>query len=423
MKITAGEQKYKNPTFGYNKSLNKEVIVTLSKIPSDLNKKLLQLNVLCNRTEDLIDIQNKNNILEAEKNPLINLFLNMKIALISELDYHFPFLKYSEKESAHYAEESNIKSEKWKLEISEFIKPKQNEVVPKNLEPAFLFFKIKPNKSSPKGIESIPGREKLKQEILNKIINPLKNPEKALQDKMDYGFDVPKSILLSGPDGCKKGLIAEAIAREAKLPYYKINIDHTSINPNENNITQPEALIQLLSEHSQETGKPCVLNIDGFNNLFPNKNSEEYLLLPTERNVERLMKVIKKTKDIIIVSTIEKLDQGSRIDNFVKHGFDSLLEVGLPDKQAIITNLKHNLKPKRKGQKLLSSEEDLSAIADTIKKAGFTDKDIKILSDEAALMAKENGSEISKEYYLKAIKQNSGSNLSTQTRRTIGFSD
>lgn len=422
MKITTVEQKHKNPAFGYNQGLNKEVIKTLSQIPSDLNKKLLQLNVLCNKTEDLIDFQNKNNILKAEKNPLINLFLNIKMALTSELDYHFPSLKYSEIESTHYAKENNIEIENWKLEISKLIKPEQDEIT-KNLDQTFLLFHIKPNESSPKGIESIPGRANLKQEILDKIINPLKNPDNAKLIESNYGIKTPKSILLTGPDGCNKGLIAEAIAREADLPYYKINIDHTNINPNEGNITQPEAIIEILSNISKKDGKPCVLNLYGFNNLFPKKNSEEYLLPQSERNIERLMETIKNTKDIIIISTIEKLDQGSRIDSIVKHGFDSLLEVGLPDKQAIITNLKHDLEPKQKGQELFNSEKDLSIIADTIKKIGFTDKDIKILSNDAALIAKEKSMEISKQHYLEAIKQASDLISSKQTRRVIGFSD
>lgn len=422
MKIIVGEQKHKNPAFGYNKGLNKEVITTLSQIPSDLNKKLLQLNVLCNKTEDLIDIQSGKGI-SAEMNPLTNFFINIKKTLINELDYNFHSLNYSKKESEHYKNESKIENKKWKLEIFKFINPKQNEIAKEISNSNLTLFHITIKKSSPKGVESIPGREKLKQKILSKIVNPLKNPETALLDELNYGFKVPKSVLLTGPDGCNKGFIAEAIAREANLTYYRINIDHLSIAPNEKNITQPELAIEILSDISKKEGKPCVLNLYGFNNLFPKKNSGEYLLPSSERDVERLMKAIENTTDVIIISTIENLDQGSRIDNIVKHGFDSLLEVGLPDKQAILTNLKHDLGPKRKGQKLLSSKEDLSTIADTIKKAGFTDKDIKILSDEAALMAKESGSEISKEHYLKAIKQTSGSILSIQTRRTIGFSD
>lgn len=424
MKINTIEKK-QGTTFGYNQNLNKQVINILTKDSSDLNKKLIQLNVFCNKTEDLIDLNNQNEVKAAENIALIDVFLNIKNSFAKALDYYFPSLDYSAKEAKNYQKESKIKIKDWKSEIAEMLKPKKIEKQSEELgtHEKVNILCVEPNEKSPKGISGILGREKLKKEILDKIIYPLKNPEKALADEKDYGCTYPKSILLSGPDGCNKGLIAEAIAREADLLYFKINIDYNNIQPTEKNITQPEFAIEMLSHMSKQTGKPCVLNLDGFNNLFPKKDSGEVLLSSTERNIERLIESIKKAKEknVLIVSTVEKLDQGNRIDNLVKYGFGSHFEVGLPDRTTIVENLKKNLSQKIKGEKLLNSKEDLSAIAEKINKAGFTDKDIRTISDNAAIIARDNNrSEISKEHYFEAIQQNSGLIQSTHAR-VAGF--
>ncbi len=70
------------------------------------------------------------------------------------------------------------------------------------------------------GMSDIGGLEKVKEEVHNFIIGPLKNPEMAIK----YGKNLSGGILLYGPPGTGKTLIAEAIASECGASMYIVNV-------------------------------------------------------------------------------------------------------------------------------------------------------------------------------------------------------
>lgn len=78
---------------------------------------------------------------------------------------------------------------------------------------------IEPSDKSQKvTFEDVAGLEGPKEE-LKEVVDFLKNPKKFL----DIGAKVPKGVLLTGPAGTGKTLLARAVAGEAKVPFFHIS--------------------------------------------------------------------------------------------------------------------------------------------------------------------------------------------------------
>lgn len=72
------------------------------------------------------------------------------------------------------------------------------------------------------GFEAVGGYEVIKRFIIENVVRPLKDPNRAKR----FGIPLPRGILFFGPPGTGKTLFSKALAKETTLPFIKINTEN-----------------------------------------------------------------------------------------------------------------------------------------------------------------------------------------------------
>ncbi|MEM3147103.1 MAG: ATP-binding protein, partial [Archaeoglobaceae archaeon] len=109
-----------------------------------------------------------------------------------------------------------------------------------------------------RGFESVGGYDYLKSYIRQRIINVIKNPERASA----LGLRIPRGLLLYGPPGCGKTFFAKAFAKELNLPMITLSpadLLRGIVGETEARTRQLVALIESLA--------PIIVFIDEFDQL------------------------------------------------------------------------------------------------------------------------------------------------------------
>jgi SpoVK/Ycf46/Vps4 family AAA+-type ATPase len=394
---------------------------------------LLKLQNLCNSMENTIrDKENTTgNFSEKELKLMENLFYPLKKILAKNAEINFPEIKFSEKEIDHYNQETkekkyknNMKSVLWRMSIIEHlagnaspdkVEEKQTTaIVPvKNTRPVTppkkindesnnidkistdnipkkdhapqILEEFKPSKTSPKGFNDVAGHENLKKDLTDFVIAPIKSA--AIRKELsDYGLPMlPNGILLYGPPGCGKTLLAEALASEAKLPMFKLKISLVGtkyIHETSNNI---ESAFNYIEKRAKQEGKPCILFIDEIDSIATIRDDSDITTSKREEVSTLLTKLNNiSDKNIILIGAT---NNRNAIDPAILRPgrFDKEICLGLPDsegrKRQIILLLSNNKKTKQ----IKDNEKELN---DLVKATdGFTNAQIKEIFQEAARKA------------------------------------
>lgn len=82
---------------------------------------------------------------------------------------------------------------------------------------------FKHSEDSPKGFCDVAGHEDIKKELTKKIVLPM-NDINVINSYKDYNIKPYSSYMFYGPPGCGKTLLVEALAKEANIPLFKLNI-------------------------------------------------------------------------------------------------------------------------------------------------------------------------------------------------------
>ncbi len=448
-----------NISFGYNKELNEKVNNKLkyAKGNKELAKTLLDMNNLCNSTEDRLreaEKDKKQNLVEMYS----SLFIPLKPIVADQLEYRFPLLNYRKTELEGYKNE--LESRKindeyhWLREISEELEldeefsdfkdidstplsDNQNMVSSDKTaatpliktsakEPGANYVeKFEPNEYSPKGFSSLGGMNQVKDVLYDKLIYPIKNPEMAKLDELEYGKKASRGEMFYGPPGCGKTSVMEALAMESGLPMYKLKISKAGseyINKSSSNV---QKAFNYVANIAAETGKPVLFVMDEMESMTRKRRGSENGA-EDDKLVSTLLQIIEdaRGKNVIILGATNCYNI---LDDAIKSRFEDKIYIGLPDDDTRRAVLKLLLNKRTKGRDLAANDQELTKVVNLTR--GFSNRDLTILTDKASLIARnDNRRNITADDFIIPVKENVNMKVKediykdNQTRPTIGFS-
>jgi transitional endoplasmic reticulum ATPase len=174
--------------------------------------------------------------------------------------------------------------------------------------------------------ESIGGLENVKENLREAVEWPLKTPEIF----KNIGIDPPKGILLHGPPGCGKTLLARAVATESEANFISVR--------------GPEIFSKWVGESEKaireifrkgRMAAPSIIFFDEFDSLVPSRGSASDSRV-TERVISQLLTEIDGLISLQNVVVIAATNRPDIIDPAVLRPgrFDRRVYVPPPDKDA-----------------------------------------------------------------------------------------
>ena len=238
----------------------------------------------------------------------------------------------------------------------------------------------------------IGGIDEVKQVLVENVILPLKNPD--LYEK--YGIKPPRGLLLYGPPGCGKTLLAKAVAKESGFNFIAVR--------------GPELLSKWVGESERAIREvfkkarmhaPSIVFLDEVDSIAPIRGllSDSGV---TERVVTQLITELDGIKDLNNVIVIAATNRPDLIDPaLLRPGrLDKLVYVPPPDLKARLEILKVHTR-----YLPLSDDVDLYELAKLTE--NYSGADLEALVREAFIIAlRENPlrTRLEKRHFMKALE-------------------
>ncbi|CEP07141.1 hypothetical protein [Parasitella parasitica] len=226
--------------------------------------------------------------------------------------------------------------------------------------------------------EDVQGVDEAKQE-LEEIVEFLKNPHRFTE----LGGKLPKGVLLTGPPGTGKTMLARAVAGEANVPFFFMSgseFDEMYVGVGARRIRELFAAARAKA--------PSIVFIDEIDAIGSKRNPKDQSYMKQTLN-QLLVDLdgFSQTEGVIFIAATnfpELLDKA-----LVRPGrFDRTVNVPLPDVRGRIEILKHHMKKIH-----VASEVDVSVVARGT--PGFSGADLANLVNQAAIQAsRENCKEV-----------------------------
>ncbi len=219
--------------------------------------------------------------------------------------------------------------------------------------------------------EDIGGLQEEKQRIREMVELPLKHPE--LFQKL--GIEPPRGVLLFGPPGCGKTMLAKAVANETEASFFAIN--------------GPEIMSKYYGESEKKLREvfmkakaqaPSIIFIDELDAIAP---SRDKVMGEVERRVvAQLLALLDGLEPRGKVVVIGASNRPNAIDIALRRPgrFDREIEIGVPDEDGRLEILQIHTR-----NMPLSKDVNLRKLAKLTQ--GFAGADISALTKEAALIA------------------------------------
>jgi transitional endoplasmic reticulum ATPase len=230
--------------------------------------------------------------------------------------------------------------------------------------------------------EDIGGLHEEIQRVREMVELPLRHPELFQR----LGIDPPKGVLLHGPPGCGKTLLARAVANESEANFYSINGPEIMSKF----YGESEARLREIFQQAQQNS-PSIIFIDELDAIAPKR--EEVTGEVERRVVAQLLALMDGLSGRGNVIVIGATNRPSALDPALRRPgrFDREIEIGVPDKQGRYEVLQIHtrgmpLHGSDKPEKEKSGEDvNLKKLAELTH--GYTGADLAALGRETAMKA------------------------------------
>ncbi len=221
--------------------------------------------------------------------------------------------------------------------------------------------------------DQVGGLEKTKEELKEAVEWPLKNPDSFKR----MGITPPKGILLFGPPGCGKTLLARAVATESEANFISVK--------------GPELLSKWVGESEKaireifrkaRSASPCIIFFDEFDSIVPQRGMRTGDSGVTERVISQFLTEIDGVEAVSNIVVMAATNRPDILDPaIIRPGrFDRLTYVPKPSK----TERRQMLAIFTKDMPI-TKDVNLDVIAE--KMEGFSGADIENFCREAAIRA------------------------------------
>ena len=257
----------------------------------------------------------------------------------------------------------------------------------------------------------IGGLKEVQEQLKEMVEWPLEHPDSFKR----LGIKPPRGILMFGPPGCGKTLLAKAVANESEANF--ISIKGPSLFSKW--VGESEKAIREIFRKARQVS-PCIIFFDEIDSLVPKRSGGEGSRV-YEQVVNQLLTEIDGLEELNDVVVIGATNRPDLIDPaLLRPGrFDRVIVVPQPDEESRLQIFKVHTKgmPLTKDIKL----EELAK-----KTKGFSGADIQGLCREAAMAAlRENieSKKVTNKHFLKAFKEVGPSLKDEDTKRYEGFKE
>lgn len=182
--------------------------------------------------------------------------------------------------------------------------------------------------------EDVGGLEEVKRELQEAVEWPMKYP--GLYDKL--GHHMPRGILLHGPSGTGKTLLAKAVATQSEANFVSVRGPELLSKW----VGESERGIREIFKRARQSA-PCVIFFDEIDSIAPIRGAGGETAV-TERVVSQLLTELDGMENMHGVIVLAATNRADMIDPaLLRPGrFDKIIQIPLPDKESRRSILKIN---------------------------------------------------------------------------------